>query len=287
MADTAVNMANAFADKWDEIFPGVVNTIFRLVYNLADKLIKNAPKFLEAGITIVSSLFQGLVDYLPTLLEWIPVMITNLTDTLAENLPQIVEMAFNLAATLAKGLIEAIPVIVASIPDIVVAIVEGFGKLWGTFAKIGIDIVKEIVNGIISAAKDLSDTVWDAISSILPFGKEKSVSTHAVVGNSEAYPYALRAVTAEDLPHLARGTVVRPNNPFLAVVGDNPEEPEVISPYSTIRKAMDDSLRTAGRSTGTQSPTSAVMQVDGRTFARLEVPYILEEFRRLGVKFSR
>lgn len=99
--------------------------------------------------------------------------------------------------------------------------------------------------------------------------------------------YTLRPITAEDLPHLARGTVVRPNNPFLAVVGDNPEEPEVISPYSTIRQAMDDSLRSAGRSTGSQGPTSAVMQMDGRTFARLEVPYILEEFRRLGIKFGR
>lgn len=149
-----------------------------------------------------------------------------------------------------------------------------------------------LIIGAVVAAVWLLVEAFNALT-----GKSKDVSRSTVSTPSipsgesgrSALPsgYSLRPVTAEDLPHLARGAVVRPNNPFLAVVGDNPEEPEVISPYSTIRKAMDDSLRTAGRSTGTQSPTSAVMQVDGRTFARLEVPYILEEFRRLGVKFSR
>lgn len=184
----------------------------------------------------------------------------------------------------------------ARIGESVANIKQGFFNAFGPLLVALLDGVAASINGLAHAMENAGNATEYFLGLLANFGSHggfglgESIGSLLVGGKSRVLSmesYSLRPVTAEDLPHLARGTVVRPNNPFLAVVGDNPEEPEVISPYSTIRKAMDDSLRTAGRSTGTQSPTSAVMQVDGRTFARLEVPYILEEFRRLGVKFSR
>lgn len=49
-----------------------------------------------------------------------------------------------------------------------------------------------------------------------------------------------------NVPALAAGGVVPPNDPFLAVLGDNRREPEVVSPYSTIKQAAGDAFAERG-----------------------------------------
>lgn len=82
-------------------------------------------------------------------------------------------------------------------------------------------------------------------------------------------------------PAYANGGVIPPNDPYLAVVGDNKTEREIIAPESTLRKIYreENSNYNAPRSTS----LNAVMQVDGVTFGRLFVPYIDSENARRGI----
>lgn len=48
------------------------------------------------------------------------------------------------------------------------------------------------------------------------------------------------------IPAFASGGVIPPNNPFLAVLGDNRQEPEVVAPYSTIKQAARDAMAERG-----------------------------------------
>ena len=94
------------------------------------------------------------------------------------------------------------------------------------------------------------------------------------------------APSAFSIPALASGSVVRPNSPFLAVLGDNPREPEVVSPLSTMQQAMLQALEAqgGGRAGGSGSgPLSLSMELDGAKFARLIVPYLSRENSRAGV----
>lgn len=68
----------------------------------------------------------------------------------------------------------------------------------------------------------------------------------AVSGGGNRTRSAIPSATSFDVPHLARGTVTRPNNPFLAVVGDNPTEQEIIAPLSTIRQAVGEAMSANG-----------------------------------------
>lgn len=95
------------------------------------------------------------------------------------------------------------------------------------------------------------------------------------------------SVVPEDVPHLASGGVARRNNPFLAVVGDNTQEDEVISPYSTIKSAAAQGVLESGLLTAQRTTQNATMVLDGRIFARLIVPYVREELIRTGVKLSK
>lgn len=92
--------------------------------------------------------------------------------------------------------------------------------------------------------------------------------------------YALRTATAENLPYLARGTVTRPNNPFLAVVGDNPTEPEIVSPLSTMRQAVRDELDAANTRGSAPRNANITLVLNGAVLGRAVVP-LLDDYNNL------
>lgn len=91
----------------------------------------------------------------------------------------------------------------------------------------------------------------------------------------------------DTLPHLANGAVAKRNSPFLAVVGDNTQEDEVISPYSTIKRAAAEGYaEAAGRGGGGGNSRPINMILDGVVVARLLAPYLDANDVRRGVKVS-
>lgn len=118
---------------------------------------------------------------------------------------------------------------------------------------------------------------------------DKAVKTagSVSVGGGETSRTGRAALRGTEFPAFATGGVVRPNSPFLAVLGDNTRETEVVSPLSTIRDALLQAMdaRDGGGSaarTGSQSLTLN-MVIDGSKFARLIVPYLNGETGRAGV----
>jgi hypothetical protein len=57
---------------------------------------------------------------------------------------------------------------------------------------------------------------------------------------------------------LATGTVVQPNKPFLAALGDNKREPEIVSPLSTMKQAIREVQNERGGSNSNQDISIAV-----------------------------
>lgn len=84
----------------------------------------------------------------------------------------------------------------------------------------------------------------------------------------------------EDIPQFANGGLIPPNNPFLAVLGDNTREPEIVAPYSTLKQAAGDAMdERSVRST----PVEIIVKAkDG--FTRNLSFALSEESARQGVK---
>ena len=78
------------------------------------------------------------------------------------------------------------------------------------------------------------------------------------------------------IPALAQGAIIPPNNPYLAVVGDQKSGTNIETPLSTMVDAFKQALSEVGFG-------NAVMQVDGTTFARLVYKYNASESTRVGV----
>ena len=89
------------------------------------------------------------------------------------------------------------------------------------------------------------------------------------------------------VPGLASGGLVPPGDPFLAVLGDNNREVEVVSPYSTIKRAVGEELDARGGGTGgRQGVATATLVLDGTRLGRAIFPYIEGESTRQGVRLT-
>ena len=102
-----------------------------------------------------------------------------------------------------------------------------------------------------------------------------------------ASAYSLRTASAEDLPHLAQGAVTRPNSPYLAVVGDNPNEPEIISPVSAIEQAVMRANAASGGGTSGNIRMTVNFTGSMAQFVRMLQPEITVETDRRGPEYVR
>ena len=85
------------------------------------------------------------------------------------------------------------------------------------------------------------------------------------------------------IPRLAQGTVIPPNREFLAVLGDNTKEHEIVSPVSTMKQAFMEAMLEMGGNFGGGN-TEVVLEVDGREFGRAVVEQGGKENRRIGTR---
>ena len=150
-----------------------------------------------------------------------------------------------------------------------IALTTIIGALIG--AAFGFGIFGGIVGGVIGLTFGLAVTFGSVTTS---GGSSFGTGTlgRSTGGRSASY----------SLPGFATGAVVPPNREFMAVLGDNKHETEVVSPLSTMKQAMLEALRESG-GTGGGKGTTIVFEGELAALARILRPYIEEEGRRVGV----
>lgn len=82
------------------------------------------------------------------------------------------------------------------------------------------------------------------------------------------------------VPALATGAVVPPNREFMAILGDNKQETEVVSPLSTMKQAVLEALQEAGGIGG--GTVTVVVNLDGKEVARNTVKHVNDMTRQAG-----
>lgn len=103
-------------------------------------------------------------------------------------------------------------------------------------------------------------------------------------GGRSVYPMSAYAAVPYRMPMLATGTVVPPRaGMFAAILGDNPKEPEVVSPLSTMKQALKEALAESNISSGNQI-AKAELILDGTRFGQLVVKFGNNEKNRVGVR---
>ena len=154
-----------------------------------------------------------------------------------------------------------------------------------------IDAIATAIGAVIDAVKTLVGWIIDAVNWFLELigvsnGSKNAVNNASTSGqisggggNQRAALYSMGELPA-NIPALAYGGLIPPNNPFLAVLGDNTREPEIVAPYSTLKQAAGDAM---DERTVRSTPVEIIVKAkDG--FTRSLSFALSEESARQGAK---
>lgn len=148
---------------------------------------------------------------------------------------------------------------------------------------IGKDILNGLWEGLKSIWSDISNWVSEKVGWIVDqFTGATSSARSGTFGSTSSGSFGGRSVPSIQsfsIPALATGSVIPPNREFLAVLGDNKQETEVVSPLSTMKQAMLEAMRESGMTDGT---ITVVVNLDGKEVARNSVKHINNMTRQAG-----
>ena len=147
------------------------------------------------------------------------------------------------------------------------------------------------VLGLVAAAAFTAAIAVGAFSSAASLGMAAVGIAGGIAMVSGAILSAKQRAESESIgrsiPGLASGGLVPPGDPFLAVLGDNKRETEVVSPVSTIKRAVAEELDArGGTGGGRQGAATATLVLDGTRLGRAIFPYLEGESTRQGVRLT-
>ena len=268
-----------FWDKWGkpifEKFCETINLIGYTYRNIWENTLKPIfDKVMEVLDDIWTEHLKPLVD---NFLDFVGVLITGALDIYNDfinpignwfvekfgpPIAKVIGSVIESVGTLVNGVIDSVNHIITAlkgIVDFVAGIFTGdwrrawngikdiFSGIWNALvdiAKAPINMIIDLVNGLIGSIEDGLNWIIDGINT-LSFDIPDWVPDWA--GGGETFGFDIPNIDLPEIPRLATGTVVPANyGNFLAVLGDNKRETEVVSPLSTIKKAVAEAMAESG-----------------------------------------
>ncbi len=243
------------------------------------KLRMNSPSkvFEGYGENIVSGLKNGIGNLWGSFSDWWGTKVSNILDKFKGIKKSFEEKGNEIISGIQTGVSEKWSELSDALTGKKNNIVNTFSNIREEMKDIGSNIINGIIDGLNSMWSHLSDwvrSIKDALTFNIssPFGGGGTYSVNTPI----AYA-GIPDLSNIPIPHLAQGTIVPPNREFMAVLGDNTREHEVVSPLSTIKEANKEALlevlSALGLTGGGGNGETIVVKlvVDGRTLADVVV----------------
>lgn len=301
-----VDSCNELLQTCSDALPTIVDYIVDLVSNLKDAVSElktfakqskstweNASKDVTNYKNNVESTITNLKNTLTSLLNQIK---SNLTTTLNQIKASITSLTSEVTTSLTNSLTTINTKISETLKTIKTNVetnIKSLKELLTSFSEFIKDVFnsstdslnsygegfKNLVNKILSYMQTLADGVATASDAIANSINNLGVDIPSWVsgyGGKSWHPNLSGGVRVS-IPKLAEGAVLPPNQPFLAMLGDQKSGTNIEAPLDTIVSAMQQAL--GGTSGGNQEIT---LNIDGTKLARIIMPYNMKEMNRQG-----
>lgn len=115
-----------------------------------------------------------------------------------------------------------------------------------------VNLIKRPVNGVIGFINGMIRGVVNGINAILRAFNSLKVNIPSWVPGygGKSLGFNFRLLTAPQIPYLAKGAVIPPNAPFMAMLGDQKRGTNIEAPLSTIEEALENVLAKRGMNSG-------------------------------------
>ena len=262
-------MLQGFVDFFVGIFTGDIDRAIKGIVGIFDGL-KKAVVAIWDGLTKSFVAFLDKIDQLTggVLSPWIEdakQLFTDLSDVVRTLLGDAIDFVRDAFV----GLTEFVSGVFSGDMD---KALRGVAQIFRSVFNLVLGVFESVVNFIVSGVNHVIRgfnkflALGDKVTEFLGWGSSKKVS--------ELGKFAMPRI-----PALATGTVVPPNREFLAMLGDNKTETEIVSPLSTMKQAMLEALQESGRGGG---ETVLHVYLNGRKMAVEVVKEINNMTRETG-----
>lgn len=158
------DLINGLQTKLKESLPLMIESGLQSLVGFTEGLRSGVGTLVDAGLSLLQTLADGIIQNLPTLIETIPQIVINIAGIINDNAPKLIVAALTLIKNLAIGLVKAIPTLVANIPQIIQAIVSAFMAF--NWLSLGKSLITALGNGIKSMGPAVKTTVSNIFNSI-------------------------------------------------------------------------------------------------------------------------
>lgn len=168
---------------------------------------------------------------------------------------------------------------VSDVLDVIIKLLKGDWKgAWESAKK----VVKDVVNGILAAVESMANGVVNAINTMIRAlnGLHFSIPDWVPGLGGKSFGFSLGEVSTVKLPRLANGGITTGRT--LAEIGEAGRE--AVLPLENNTGWMDDlASKLASKMPDYSGAKTVVLAVDGKEFARINLPYLQDEEIRLGI----
>ena len=211
----------------------------------------------EIGTFIIRGLLNGLKDKFVAVLDWLkslPEKFTNGFSKVVEGIKQpFLHIADWFKDTFSKAWQKVKDVFSAG------------GKIFNGIKEGITNVFKTVVNGLIGGINNVIAVPFNAINAAL--NGIKSIEIVGLKPFDWIEPFAV-----PQIPKLATGTVVPASyGEFMAILGDNKREPEIVSPVSAMKQAFKEAMAEMKLTQNSNGEITVVLELDGEELFRKNV----------------
>lgn len=245
------NTSSAISEMWSSISNGLAN----IAQSVAQYFSSIIMAFLEGWNSCQDNTSRFMAG------------IRSAIDEALSGLPSLFQSVFGSLANIVAAPFEAISKIVEGFFNSIIEMIEK---------------IKEAISNLSSTASGISSSGSSGGS----FSSSSGSSARSATASISSYAATTSAYDSlsYNVPQLATGTVVPPNaGKFLAMLGDNNRDYEVVSPVETMKQAFKDVITELGGLNNGGQTVEAIMTVDGTKFGKLVAKFGNAENQRVGV----
>lgn len=149
--------------------PTFVDAGVRLLSSLGDGIIQNLPLMVDAALQIIVSLANGISENLPELIPTIVDVVLQIVDTLTQpdTLSALIDASLAIILALTAGLIDALPRLIDAVPVIIENLVTSIANNLPQIIAAGLELTVKLAEGVAKGAAQLASKAPELILTLI------------------------------------------------------------------------------------------------------------------------
>jgi hypothetical protein len=159
----------SFLGNIGDIAPKILETGASLVSTLAQSIMTNLPTLIQVGGEQMVALMQGLTSNAPAILSSVQLILSTLMTTMQSIYPQLLPMGFQLLETIVQGVSEALPELIPMAAELFSTMWSAVSEFPPRMSELGIQILASLGEGLIKALPTIISTIPTIVGTYIQY----------------------------------------------------------------------------------------------------------------------